>query len=72
MGTFVSYTVLDPTGLTAFIISAERINLCTQDHEGIFSFFCYLAIFVVGQAAAMHVLPRESKAPSTSSSSKLS
>lgn len=51
--------MLDFTGLTEFIITAPRTNLFTQNREGIFSFFGYLAIFLAGQAAGMYVLLRE-------------
>lgn len=50
---------LDFTDLKAFIITAPRTNLLSQNREGIFSFFGYLAIFLAGQAAGMYVLPRQ-------------
>jgi phosphatidylinositol glycan class W len=50
---------LDNTRLTAYIIAAPRENLISQNREGIFSFFGYLAIFLAGQGAGMHVLPRD-------------
>lgn len=52
---------LDFTNLTEFIVTAPRTNLFTQNREGMFSFFGYLAIFLAGQAAGMFVLPRESE-----------
>lgn len=58
---------LDFTGLTEFIIAAPRTNLFTQNREGIFSSFGYLAIFLAGQAAGMFVLLRDPE-PSKSNS----
>ncbi|KAF2401655.1 GPI-anchored wall transfer protein [Trichodelitschia bisporula] len=60
--------MLDNTSLTAFILIAPRNNLFSQNREGIFSFFGYLAIFLAGLAAGMFVLPRESPQPTTSGS----
>jgi glucosaminylphosphatidylinositol acyltransferase len=51
--------VLDNTGLKAFILTAPRDNLLSQNREGIFSFIGYLAIFLAGQATGTYVLPRE-------------
>ena len=50
---------LDFTDLKAFIITAPRAGLLSQNREGVFSFFGYLAIFLAGQAAGMYVLPRQ-------------
>jgi phosphatidylinositol glycan class W len=47
------------TTLTSYIITAPRVNLLSQNREGIFSFFGYLAIFLAGLATGMDVLPRE-------------
>jgi phosphatidylinositol glycan class W len=52
--------LLDYTRLTAYIITAPRADLISQNREGIFSFIGYLAIFLAGQGAGMIVLPRES------------
>ena len=52
--------LLDFTRLTAYIITAPRANLISQNREGIFSFIGYLAIFLAGQGTGMLVLPRES------------
>ena len=46
------------TDLTRFILVSERTNLFSQNREGIFSFFGYLAIFLAGQSMGMVVLPR--------------
>lgn len=46
------------TDLTRFILLSDRTNLFSQNREGIFSFFGYLAIFLAGQSAGMLVLPR--------------
>lgn len=50
--------VLSTTSLTTYILTAERTNLLSQNREGIFSFFGYLAIFLAGQATGMYVIPR--------------
>jgi len=56
----VAYEIaLDNTKLTEFIIAAPRMDLFSQNREGIFSFVGYLAIFLAGQAAGMFVLPRD-------------
>jgi phosphatidylinositol glycan class W len=47
------------TSLTAYIITAPRANLISQNREGLFSFIGYLAIFLAGQGAGLHILPRE-------------
>jgi len=54
---------LDLTDLKKFILTGPRTTLFSQNREGIFSFFGYLAIFLAGQGAGMYVLPR---APATS------
>jgi phosphatidylinositol glycan class W len=50
---------LDKTRLGAFIIIAPRTNLFSQNREGIFSFFGYLAIFLAGQSLGSVALPRQ-------------
>lgn len=49
---------LEFTDLKAFILVAPRVDFLSQNREGIFSFFGYLAIFLAGQAIGMHVIPR--------------
>lgn len=49
---------LNFTDLKAFILVAPRVDLFSQNREGIFSFFGYLAIFLAGQALGMVVIPR--------------
>ncbi|KAE9972245.1 hypothetical protein EG328_005116 [Venturia inaequalis] len=51
--------LLDFTSLKAYILTAPRDNLLSQNREGIFSLFGYLAIFLAGHAAGMYMLPRE-------------
>ena len=53
---------LDFTALKAFILTAPRTDILSQNREGIFSFLGYLAIFLAGQATGTYVLPRESQA----------
>jgi phosphatidylinositol glycan class W len=47
------------TKLTSYIITAPRVDFLSQNREGIFSFFGYLAIFLAGLATGMDILPRE-------------
>ncbi|TVY75847.1 GPI-anchored wall transfer protein, partial [Lachnellula suecica] len=50
---------LEFTSLKAFILTAPRTNLYSQNREGIFSFFGYLAVFLAGQSTGMFVIPRK-------------
>lgn len=64
-------TILEYTSLKAYILTAPRINLLSQNREGVFSFWGYLAIFLAGQALGFDVLPRSSgQAPATESGSQ--
>ncbi|KAH8597589.1 GWT1-domain-containing protein [Bisporella sp. PMI_857] len=54
----VYQAILEYTKLKVFILTAPRIDLFSQNREGIFSFFGYLAIFLIGQATGMYILPR--------------
>jgi len=49
---------LEYTSLKAFILTAPRTDLFSQNREGIFSFFGYLAIFLAGQSTGTFVIPR--------------
>jgi glucosaminylphosphatidylinositol acyltransferase len=49
---------LEFTSLKAFILTAPRTNLLSQNREGIFSFFGYLAVFLAGQSTGLVVIPR--------------
>lgn len=49
---------LDHTRLKAYILTASRNNLLSQNREGVFSFWGYLAIFLAGQAVGFDILPR--------------
>jgi len=49
---------LENTSLKAFILTAPRKDLFSQNREGIFSFFGYLAIFLIGQSTGMYIMPR--------------
>ena len=56
------------TNLKAYILTAPRIDILSQNREGVFSFLGYLAIFLSGQAIGFDVLPRNLRSnPSTSS-----
>jgi len=61
-----SYQVLlETTTLKAFILTAPRTNLLSQNREGIFSFIGYLSIFLSGQATGTYLLPRTLLPPNT-------
>lgn len=65
-------TVLELTRLKAFILTAPRTDFLSQNREGVFSFWGYLAIFLAGQALGFDVLPRKSSpTPATESGSQL-
>lgn len=49
---------LETTNLKAYILTAPRTDLLSQNREGIFSFFGYLAIFLAGQATGIYIIPR--------------
>ena len=49
---------LEFTGLKAYILTAPRVDLLSQNREGVFSFLGYLAIFLAGQGAGTYILPR--------------
>lgn len=53
-------TSLEYTSLQAYILTAPRTDLFSQNREGVFSFWGYLAIFLAGQALGFDVLPRNS------------
>lgn len=53
--------LLDSTNLKAYILTAPRTDLFSQNREGIFSFTGYLAIYLAGQAIGLHVLARPPK-----------
>ncbi len=50
--------LLEFTSLKAYILIAPRTDLFSQNREGVFSFFGYLAVFLAGQSAGMVVIPR--------------
>lgn len=51
--------VLDFTQLKAYILTAPRTDLLSQNREGVFSFWGYLAIFLAGQAIGFRLFLRE-------------
>lgn len=59
--------ILEHTELKAYILTAPRVDLFSQNREGIFSFVGYLAIFLAGQDTGMYVLPRNINARSSAS-----
>lgn len=65
-------TILEYTSLKPYILTAPRVDLLSQNREGVFSFWGYLAIFLAGQALGYDVLPRSSgQAPATESGLQL-
>jgi phosphatidylinositol glycan class W len=64
------YVFMTP-GMKYYIFLSERIpgDWLSQNREGVFSFFGYLAIFIAGQGIGINILPREevedSRAPLT-------
>lgn len=59
--------VLERTELKTYILTAPRIDLFSQNREGIFSFVGYLAIFLAGQDTGMYILPRNINSRSNAS-----
>lgn len=51
-------SLLECTNLKEYILTAPRIDLLSQNREGVFSFSGYLAIFLAGQALGLHILSR--------------
>ena len=49
---------LDFTSLKSYILTAPRTDILSQNREGIFSFWGYLAIFMAGQAIGFETLDR--------------
>ncbi|KZF22015.1 GPI-anchored wall transfer protein 1 [Xylona heveae TC161] len=62
--------VLQTTSLQAFVLTAPRKDLFSQNREGIFSFFGYLAIFLAGESIGMYALPRHHSGRKDSSPNK--
>ena len=60
--------LLEFTSLKAYILTAPRTDLLSQNREGVFSFLGYLAIFLAGQAVGFDVLPRNLRSISITSS----
>ena len=52
---------LEFTPLKAYILTAPRTDLLSQNREGVFSFFGYLAVFLAGQSTGMVVIPRTAR-----------
>ena len=64
--------ILSTTSLKKFIISAPRVDLLSQNREGLCSLFGYLAIFLAGQSTGMYALPRRSTKGRASDRTQLS
>ena len=50
--------ILQSTDLRAYILTAPRTDLISQNREGLFSFLGYLALFLIGQGLGLQILPR--------------
>lgn len=57
IATFYEFA-LNKLGLAAWIITAPRVNVISQNKEGILSFIGYLAIFLLGRATGYYLLPQ--------------
>jgi len=64
---FVYEFALDQTDLKAYILTAPRVDLLSQNREGVFSFCGYLVIFLAGQALGFDILPRKPDSANDSS-----
>ena len=51
--------VLETTSLKSYIFTAARMDLFSQNREGVFSLTGYTSIFLVGQALGFDILPRQ-------------
>lgn len=60
--------LLEFTRLKPYILTAHRTDLLSQNREGVFSFWGYLAIFLAGHALGFDVLPRTSSPTSVTES----
>ncbi|KAL8761019.1 MAG: hypothetical protein Q9184_002832 [Pyrenodesmia sp. 2 TL-2023] len=49
--------VIDSTSVTAYILTAPRKNLFSQNREGLVSIWGYLSIFLAGQGVGLDILP---------------
>ncbi|KAL8924348.1 MAG: hypothetical protein Q9208_004130 [Pyrenodesmia sp. 3 TL-2023] len=49
--------ILDSSSVTAYILTAPRKNLFSQNREGLVSIWGYLSIFLAGQAVGLDILP---------------
>lgn len=63
--------ILDFTNFKAYILVSPRTNLLSQNREGVFSFVGYLAIFLLGQATGLNILPRKPKYDETGVTAKI-
>ncbi|KAL8680515.1 MAG: hypothetical protein Q9186_003314 [Xanthomendoza sp. 1 TL-2023] len=54
--------VLNFTSLKAYILTAPRDTLMSQNREGVFSFVGYMGIFLIGQGVGLEILPRKNPA----------
>ncbi|KAL9628353.1 MAG: hypothetical protein Q9204_005942 [Flavoplaca sp. TL-2023a] len=63
--TLVYQVILDTTFLKAYILTAPRDSLLSQNREGVFSFVGYFGIFLIGQAVGLDILPRRQMSSAT-------
>lgn len=63
----VYQVLLETTDLKAYVLTAARVDLISNNREGIFSFVGYLAIFLAGQDLGMIAIPRKLVSKNTTS-----
>ena len=57
--------LLEFSKLKTYILTSPRLDLLSQNREGVFSFIGYLAIFLTGQAVGFDILPRNLRGASS-------
>ncbi|KAL8785032.1 MAG: hypothetical protein Q9213_003625 [Squamulea squamosa] len=62
--TILYQTVLDGTSLKAYVLTAPRNSILSQNREGVFSFVGNFGIFLIGQAVGLDILPRKNMSTS--------
>lgn len=68
--TSIYQLLLSHTRLQAYILTAPRITLLSQNREGVFSFVGYFALFLHGQGLGLQILPRIPSSVSSESTPK--
>lgn len=58
---FIYELLLEKTELKSYILTSPRIDLLSQNREGVCSFPGYLLIFLIGQGLGLQILPRSTE-----------